>query len=301
MSARYILAALVLLAVPAAADECRLTQVSSLATTPDADGGITVPASIDGHDLRLLVDTAGIYNLLTETTVDTMQLQRRQMRRSLRLGGSDEVLSSSVSSKNFKLGNIVSDRMDFVVIPDHTLVEGGAQGTLGPAFLAAYDVEIDPAHAKLNFFAPDHCPGQAVYWTSTAYAELAFRVDKTLHIIVPVTLDGQVMEAQVDTGSTVSWINLDTAQSAFGWGSDVAPAPGPGDSQKWYRYPFKSLSLNGIDVKNPKILIARHASHKGLVIGMDVLSKLHVFISYSENKMYFTGADAPPPEPAAKP
>lgn len=295
MIARYALAAFALLAAPALADQCQLTQVSSLVTTPDAVGGITVMASIDGHDVRLLVDTAGIYNLLTETTVDTMQLSRHQMRRPLRLGASGELLSSSVSTKNFTLGNIVASSIDFVIIPDHTLVKGGAEGTLGPAFIAAYDVEIDPAHGKLNFFAPEHCPGQAVYWTNTPYAEIAFRVDRALHIIIPVTLDGKVMEAEVDTGSTVSWIDKDTAQSAFGWGPDAVPPAAPGEDERWYHYPFKSLSLNGVDVKNPKILVARNAHHEGLVIGMDVLSKLHTFISYSENKMYITGANAPPP------
>jgi predicted aspartyl protease len=289
------------------AEDCHLTMITSLTATWDSEGGIVVPATIDGKDTPLLIDTAGIYNLLTRSAATAIGIEERPIRIRLLLGPNGEPLSTAAVAHSFQLGNIVADKMEFAIIPDHR-VGLGASGTLGPNVMANYDVEIDPAHGKVNLFAQDHCPDQAVYWTRTPYASIPMRVDRQLHIIVPVTLDGQVFEATIDTGSSHSWLLYDRARDAFQWTDDTAalvPSNGHAGSVGWYKYPFQSLSLNGVDVRNPRIEVFKSDHGAGdrtaLVIGMDVLSKLHTFISYSEHKLYFTGANAPPADatPAA--
>ena len=184
----------------------------------------------------------------------------------------------------------------------------GAAGTLGPSVMANYDMEIDPAHNKVNLYSQNHCPGEVVYWTRSPYAAIPMRLDSFLHIILPVDLDGHTFEALIDTGSSHSWLLYDLAKGPFGWTDDtkeLAPATDAGAGPGWYHYPFRSLSLNGVDIRNPRIDVHKGsgsaADRPTLVIGMDVLSKLRTFISYSEHMLYFTPANAPPPDEVERP
>jgi predicted aspartyl protease len=309
MKARYGLcaavAALTVLAQPAPAQDCRLTLITSLPITWSEDRSVLVPATIDGNDRLLLIDTAGIYNLITASAADDMHLTRRALNQKmhLTLGVSGTLLSEGAIARTFKLGNITADRMQFAVIPG-TKLRKMAAGTLGPSVMANYDVEIDPVHNAFNLFSHDHCPGQVVYWTHTPYAVVPMRLDSFLHIIIPVSLDGHVFEATIDTGSSTSWLQYDLARGPFGWDDstkDLTPLTESGDTN-WFHYPFKTLSLNGVEVQNPQIAVHKEPGAldgpTALVIGMDVLSKLHTFISYADLKMYFTAANAPPPDQA---
>ncbi|HEY2067994.1 MAG TPA: pepsin/retropepsin-like aspartic protease family protein [Rhizomicrobium sp.] len=312
MKTRLAFAALALALLPrlALADDCRLTQVTSLPITWSADRSILVPATIEDHDELLLIDTAGVYNLLAAQAADDLHLARRAMNQQthMTLGVNGKLMSEGAIAHSFKLGNITADRMQFAIIPDTKMLREKAVGTLGPSVMANYDVEIDPANSRFNLFAQNHCPGQVVYWTRTSYASVPMRVDSFLHIIIPVELDGHTFEATVDTGSSESWIQYDLAAGSFGWSADSRDLthddPAHPDSP-WYRYGFKTLSLNGVDIRNPHIAVHKEPGSSGgmtpIIIGMDVLGKLHTFISYSDKTLYFTGANAPPPADTAPP
>jgi predicted aspartyl protease len=292
------------MAASALADCQPLTLAASLPATRDADGGIVVPASFDGHDIRLLIDTGGIESLMSDATVTEFSLQRRALTGQLVMGVNGERMNEGVIVHQFKLGNLVADRMGFVIMPANT-VPKEIDGILGPTVMASYDMEIDLLHGKVNLFKKRHCTGDEVYWTDAPYAEIPMRLDEELHIIIPVTLDGKTIDAMVDTGSSTSWMSYDEAARIFDWGD--TPPPGlthpDGDSSDWSAYPFKALSLKEVDVHNPRILLKKHTANlvgePQLLIGMDVLGKLHTFFSYADHTLYTTSADAPPPEPQA--
>jgi predicted aspartyl protease len=295
-----LLASLVM-ATSALADCEPLTLAASLPATRDAAGGVVVPASFDGHDIQLLIDTAGIFSLMSDATVTQFNLERRALPATIFVGASGNRLNESVAVHQFRLGNLVANRMEFVVMPAK-MVAKGVDGTLGPTVMSSYDMEIDLLHGKVNLFSKHHCTGEVVYWTNAPHAEIPMRVDTALHIIIPVTLDGKTMNAVVDTGSSTSWMDYDDAARIFDW-SDAGP-PGlthlGGESSEWWAYPFAALSLNGVDVRNPQILLKKHSENLAggppLIIGMDVLGKLHTFFSYADHTLYITAPDAPPPD-----
>jgi hypothetical protein len=85
------------------------------------------------------------------------------------------------------------------------------------------------------------------------------------------------------------------------------------DKPPLYRYTFKSLSMDSIAVTNPAFVILPDLAEQQirsemgkladdpqyglgqlprLVIGMDVLRKLHLYIAYKEHMLYVTGATA---------
>ena len=65
-----------------------------------------------------------------------------------------------------------------------------------------------------------------------------------------------------------------------------------------YRYPFKTLTFEGVTINNPDIrLIPNNLSkfppdQRQLIIGMDVLRRFHLYVAYREQALYITPATA---------
>jgi hypothetical protein len=92
----------------------------------------------------------------------------------------------------------------------------------------------------------------------------------------------------------------------------------PGDQS--FGYVFHTLSLGGITVSNPHVVIYPDLVGKNdhdnwtvtgsltvrnddgmqneFIVGMDVLSHLHLYIAYGEKKLYITPPDQPAPAAA---
>jgi predicted aspartyl protease len=178
-----------------------------------------------------------------------------------------------------------------------------SDGLLAPDLLRNFDVELDFAGGKLNLFHHHPCDGRAVYWASS-FAVMPFDDTHDGHIRVPVTLDGEDTHAIVDTGATFTDITMGSVKVLFGLdenstGMEKASKSlgGHGSVIENYTYPFKSLTVGGVTVAHPIVMIGEAGnSLKGnqakMLLGLSILRKLHIYIAYKENKLYFTGADA---------
>jgi hypothetical protein len=177
---------------------------------------------------------------------------------------------------------------------DFTLfVETGylnADGILGGDFLYFFDLDFDFANAKLSLVSPDHCPGRVTYWTSGNYGVVPFQLEQN-HIMIKVQLDGQEINAALDTGAADTVMSLERASDAFDLDKDKL--------RKSHHYPFKTLSFGEVNVNNPAIalypdaesgVMGHHASDLQMIIGMGVLRRMHLYISYKEKQIYVTPA-----------
>jgi hypothetical protein len=181
-----------------------------------------------------------------------------------------------------------------LVMPDD-LAAFDVDGTLSPDFLAMFDVELDFANAKVNLFKPLTCNALPVYWTKTdPFAELTIHKDQWGHIYTDVVLDGKPMTAQIDTGTTTSFMNLDTAKALFGLGdNDITKVIDRSGDVRSYRYPFREMTLGDVKVLHPLINLSPvHSVGNKIVLGMGVLRQLHFYISYKNSKIYATGASS---------
>jgi hypothetical protein len=198
-----------------------------------------------------------------------------------------------------------------------------ADGVLAGDLLMLFDVEFDFAKRKLNLFSQDHCPGKVVYWTQTGYAEIPFHlangpISTNDHIDFNMTLDGHELSTDLDTGSSWTWLRRKAASRVFGL-EDTSPGmqrdPRSPDDSPLFVKKFGLLELGGVAVKNPDIqIVTDHAddafrmahseksrddpvygarfSLEDLTLGMNVISKLHLYIAYKEHKIFVTAADA---------
>ncbi|HEY4115252.1 MAG TPA: pepsin/retropepsin-like aspartic protease family protein [Rhizomicrobium sp.] len=312
LAASLLFASVLSTGASAAAEQCTLKLMAALPMTNRA-GAFTVPVSLNGDSHQFIVDTGGIYTSVAENVVRQQQLKEVPISGTELYDAKGNRFKNGVVVDSLKLGNNEVKHI-------HMFVHDGldVDGTIAPNLLQVFDVELDFANGKMNLFSPDHCPGKVVYWAKD-YAAIPFKTPDGFHIVVPVTLDGHTLEANFDTGASVTLISQRAAQALFNVGVVHAGSnqgAEAGQDQSQHLHQFQSLSFNGVDVKNPQIYAlpddAENAIRKDyddpksindpvyglqlglprLTIGEDVIRRLHVYIAYKEEVMYVTSVDA---------
>lgn len=289
---------------PAATREnCALQTVASVDLRTLSSGLVTVPVTIQDREAHLVVDTGSVYSVVTQDIVDDIRASTRSARSVLAgnmelMGG--VIMDRVVEPRDFRIGALIGKRPPLYVMPSTAMGED-IQGLLGPDIMDKYDIEIDFAFGKFNMISPDHCAGSVVYWTHEPYAEAPIGRDDNRHITIPVVLDGTKMSAVIDTGAEGSAMPLSVAQRLLGIDvkspglQEVAPISVNGAQHvRAYRYPFQTLNLEGITVKNPDIVLMPDSGQgvPDLLLGVGILRQLHLYIAYKEGKIYATRAEA---------
>jgi hypothetical protein len=102
---------------------------------------------------------------------------------------------------------------------------------------------------------------------------------------------------QLDTGAQTSIVSMRAVED-LGLSGKSPKLKALGDSEtryKVYKYPFKTLELNGISVKNPNIKVVSNdflpSRWVDMIIGVSIVRQLHLYIDYDERKL-ITAASA---------
>ncbi len=267
--------------------QCTLMIRASLGTAMDETGRITVPITINGTAKQIMVDTGASNSLLTLATVEELKLKfgvAANGRFIMGVGGTPSFFVAHVDE--FRLGKIKAENFNLYIEPDRM----AAAGLLGADFLSKFDVDLDFAHAEMNLIRAEHCDGNVVYWSKKSYGIIPFEIEDN-HIMVKVKLDGVEIRAALDTGAADTVMSLDKASDAFDLDEDKL--------EKSRHYPFKTLTLGEVTISNPAIALMRdresivmghHSSDLHMIIGMGVLRRLHLYISYKDKMIYVTPA-----------
>src|SRR5581483_3043011 len=198
--------ALVSSVASAQAQGCKLTLLNSIDLTPAGPGGrMLAPVTINGSAKLMLVDTAGGLSTLTDTAAQATGLHILDGSRMKLLGGSGNASHRYVHVDNFQIGALHGE-FDLMISPNAVSGPNGPiDGVLAGDFMSRYDIEMDFAGRKLNYFSPNDCNGNVVYWPAAAVAVVPLKLgapmrtgvdgraifnDRDTHIRVPITLDG---------------------------------------------------------------------------------------------------------------
>ena len=277
-------------------DDCKLVRVARLPMMLRANH-VSISGSINGRDVTLAIDTGGYASGLTREATDNLGLVRHRMNSVLIRDMGGKLADEYVRVDNFRIGNLERGGVDLMVLASFA----GFDGLIAPDLLRNYDVELDFGGKEFSLFKHHPCAGRAVYWTGS-YAVVPFDVTHDGHIRVPVTLDGQDTYAVIDSGAGLSAISMQSAKRMFGIDADSPNVEaskqltGASGSQiRAYTYPFKTLTMGGVTVANPRVELAEGSNFLGendasVLLGMDVLSRLHLYIAYREQKLYITDA-----------
>jgi hypothetical protein len=224
-----------------------------------------------------------------------------------------------VRIEKFGVGRLIGEDINLAVQPNPNFGVGTRfVGIFAPDLMGRYDVDIDFGTYKMNYFSTDHCPGKVVYWPHNALAVLPFTFHKR-HIRFTVKVDGKDLTAEMDTGAPNTVMHAEAARRLFDLEPD-SPGNVPLNTQGMaaaYGRIFSSLGFEGVAVKNPHVVVIpqlvgskdpNNGQRTGnltkrvddpddqadMLIGMNILRKLHLYIAFGESRIYISEASAPP-------
>jgi predicted aspartyl protease len=305
---RYlILAAISLLAAAAVRAEqvCNLQRIAVIPFETDDSSHIYIPATIAGVRTRLMLDTGGWWSVVRNEIADAAGLKARTSYDVWIVDSAGKKQDKYVTVPELRLGatgNVVFGKpVDFVVVPglDSKPIEQFG-GTIGLNFFTRMDLEIDNAGKTISLFKQDHCKGAGVHWANEAVT-LRFKRDPGNPIAMPIVaadLEGQIVRTLIDTGSTVTSMQLEHAKRRFGLTPQtpgVEPSgqihlPG-GSIVETYSYTFKALTISGIRFENVTVHLGDF-DEADLVLGMNEIKKLHLYFAFKDQMIHITAADA---------
>jgi len=198
----------------------------------------------------------------------------------------------------FRVGRQTRNDVPLPISPDPVV----STGLFSLNDLTPYDADVDFAGNVLKLFSQDHCPGAGAPPAATA---IPFSL-KTGHIGITVTLDGKPVAAILDSGSTGTNLRADIAKNEFGLvpGGPDTPENGRLEGAAGlvtYGHVFHSLDFGTVTVPSPHVTIIPDRAKDGapslggseLILGMNVLRKLHIYFAFREGKMYVSERAAP--------
>jgi hypothetical protein len=270
---------------------------------------VVVPVTINGTQKQFLLDTGGVVTQISAAAAEELKLPKVESDvKLLDLYGHASTDAAKVDTLVLgRLGDR-NTRLPIMTFADNDLYSG----ILAADYMGKYDIELDFAGGKMNYFSPDHCEGKVVYWPAAATAVVPMRfVDH--HLNLEVTLDGHPLRAMIDTGAPRTTLYMEEAKRTFGIKAE--------DGDKPFEHVFQKLSFEGLEVGNPHIAIIpdktgskdpnndfvtggrlrrvddADSADPVMLIGMNILSKLHLYIAFNEQKIYITPATPPAPKP----
>ncbi|MBI1329635.1 MAG: hypothetical protein GC166_07000 [Alphaproteobacteria bacterium] len=289
-------------------DTCNLERVDVYPLYDDEAGHVMVPVMMDKRR-NLVVDTGGAISTLIPKTVAEMRLEPKQSSWNWQSDLTGRVNNTLVRVPNLTFGKVAMHDATFFVEaadPDAITLPSKMEGVLGPSHLMTFDVELDFGNGTMSLYSPFHCPGKVVHWAK-AWTEIPFKI-KNGHIQFYIRLDGKSLSAVLDTGAPYSILNMSAAKR---WFDITTRTPGvepighlngvQKDTHITYHKRFQSLSLDGLEIKNPYLVLipdlmqgakGEHIKTADLILGLREISALHIYISYREEKIYLTAANA---------
>ena len=225
----------------------------------------------------------------------------------------------------FQLGAAKFERVDLAVVPEFRSVPvppGGDPliGSLAMDAFAHKDFELDFKASQINLYSQDHCPGSVVYWASS-YASIPMQLSPEGTYYFPVELDGQKIEATLQTNWGPSQLFTDVSRGVFGFDENSPDVEHRVDDtgKALTHYRAMSLTAKGLKVTNADVVLSpnplrAHCKSFGkapdtdgavrylgcgnfvapLRIGLQVLEQLHLYFATKERVLYFTSADTGP-------
>jgi predicted aspartyl protease len=317
---------------PALAQDCKPLQMLGSAKLEVSDSGVFIDVTVNGKPAKMRLSTAGGVTSFTPEGAAAMGLAPIADSRVVLISSNSKSSESYVVVDDLSVGGAHIVHSQYMILPPSESTSSEIVGMIGTDLLSHFDVEMDFANGKLNLFAQDHCPGKVIYWKHVAVSMVPMtefqptRNDSRTsyqgynkrfeQMWVPVTLDGKPIPAQLST-SGESVMRSSTAKGSFGVDAGSpgsVPLPGLLAEDGYFEHIFDSLVFDGVTITHPHFIIrpnldAKFARHfrrtdtrlarlddgaaPQIVIGMSILSKLHLFASFGEHRLYITEAGTP--------
>jgi tetratricopeptide (TPR) repeat protein/predicted aspartyl protease len=276
---------------------CELRKAADLPVTMDGLQPF-VPVTINKLETKLLVDTGAFYS-----TLDSVSAKRAEMKsimpdfRLTAIGTGGQAVLTAGRAETVTLAGIPLKKVDFL-IHERPLTPFAA-GLLGQNILGVMDTEYDLAHGAIRIFSAKGCGKvNLAYWSKDrVLSVLPIRPTNVIepHIKFPVEINGVTMRAMLDSGAWSSVLDA-TAAARAGVTPASAGARSVGLSSgigkqfvETWSAPFVKVVIGGEEIRNTRLRVAKRSMPDyDLLLGADFFLSHRIFVSKSQNRIYFT-------------
>lgn len=258
---------------------------------------------INGVPVPLLVDSGAFYSFLSEASARQLDLRLRPAPSNLRVYG----ITGAVQA--LKVTTVKSVTIEQAEIPGVEFLVGGNEinagimGVLGRNFLSIADTEYDLAHGMVRLVFPkgDCARTSLAYWAGEAPVIEApliqiSRNDRAVR--VPVQVNGQKVEALMDTGAPTTSLMIRSARKAGIAEADMKLAGRTGgagtDFAREWTANVDLFELGGEKVRNNRMRVTDVSDNDyGMLLGLDYFLSHRVYVSRLQGKVYATWNGGP--------
>ena len=294
--------------------DCHLEQ---LGQTPlqVKDGLDMVIVDLDGHPVRLVIDTGAEHSLLSSDAAKRLALRTDldHATRSWGVGGPTARYDAHVN--DFVLAGL-SLPVHRIAVGDLSVgdIPGKPDGLLGTDVLRWFDLDIDPAEERLTLYRGEPCWLKAPPWPEPAVAiggieGIRSQIDAPRDLLVPIRVDGTKAMALFDTGSQASAVSLSLAEdigiprASLATDRTITVAGAGPDTVILPLHRFHTLQVGAWIAQDPVIPVLDvpqadeedplviHRRWQG-VIGQDLLRNHRVWISMAGWQIFLSQPDA---------
>ncbi len=257
-----------------------------------------VDVAVDGHTATFLLDTGADRTVFSAAAVRDMGLSRDPwVSTSIRGVGGVTERTANVMLQSFTQGGValrrrsVAPTLSFAVARLDLGQPGGAPvaGLLGADYLSVFDLDLDLPAGKLILDSTDGCAGAPIPWN---VAVPLGRPTPTA-LLAPVRTGGSTLQAQLDTGASLSLIGIKGA-ARLGITPDLLARDAPGSARGIGRLTLAlrnhivpSLRLGSVEFRDVPLAFRTPAGGLpfDMLLGADLLGQQRVFISYATDRL----------------
>jgi tetratricopeptide (TPR) repeat protein len=283
-----------------AADRCKLLRSQPVPVKMEGMRPV-ISARINGVEARFIIDTGSFFDFLSPAAAARLKLPLSYAPPWYYIGGvGGSFVPEIATAKSFSVAGITAHRAKFLV--GNNGFGGVEDGVLGENLFRISDIELDFGDGVLRFVQPRHCGhARLAYWaTSTqpvAEVDLRSISKRQPDLLGKAYVNGHKIEVLFDTGAARTILSLAAAKRAgiTPASPGVVPAGAVGGmgsrTIKVWSAPLAKFQIGDEAVEHTHVLIGDvRLGNLGadMMLGADFFLAHHVYVAYSQNKLYFT-------------
>jgi predicted aspartyl protease len=286
---------------------CHLVRVAELPYSAGADY-LLVDAHIDSKPASFILDSGSFQTILTPKAAQHFALERYH-RQGVVIEGIGGGRGSSVyRAHQLQLGMLQSETWQFLVADVGPAGWNGRfDGLLGADVLRQFDVDLDIPEQKILLYRAEHdCSVPSAFLHGNlfqiplvnAFSEYANELSPRINVVI----DGVTLVGLLDTGAPDNILFSNGAAKLGLSPQKMASEPhtrtggiGPRLVPS-VRHIIRSISLGDLEIANlPVEVIGAPDSSADMLLGLDIVKRVHLWISHSSGTLIMQYPPAPSP------
>jgi predicted aspartyl protease len=295
---------------PDSAEACRVERITAVPLIPPDPPRTTrwaVEVALDGKAATMMLDSGASGVVIDRDAATRLGLRQRPDMQATSYGLGGVVYRRVFEADSIGIGTQTTRTPTLIVEMTAAQEAGrGFDGIVGMGAFEHNDIEIDFPARTLTLYRARFCPSGAPPWSGPQVA--LRRADSSRHSrtnlpMVTVELDGQQAHALLDTGATASAVDAVFARSAG------APAEPPGGARRgvartmsetsvqMWQHRFGQMRIGEVRLDNPLLWLIDLGMTADMILGLDVLSRMRIWMSNSSDAVYIAPAAGAPARP----